>query len=94
VRARSSEEKQLTARVQQSVALGGTAGEADPRGSGRLVRTVRGTDAADVWGPWCSEVIAFARRLTTRVHRSVQSARGGRMGRTWRRNGTGLGFGP
>jgi hypothetical protein len=30
VRARSSEEKQLAAQVQQSVALGGTTGKAEP----------------------------------------------------------------
>jgi hypothetical protein len=87
VRARSSEEKQLTARVQQSVALGETAGEAGPRGSGRIVQTVRGTDAADVWGPWCSEVIAFARRLTTR---SAPWKDGPRVEEEW----AGLGFGP
>jgi hypothetical protein len=37
------------------VALGGTAGEANPCGSGRTVWTARGTDAVDVWVPQRSD---------------------------------------
>jgi hypothetical protein len=60
----------------------------------------RDTDAADAWGPWCSEIFVIARRLTTRAHRSVAERMQERWaardqkenGPRWAEAGPGAGF--